>query len=69
MSRRGPKAAPPETHFKRWNVTLPPEVDAALYLLLDSTENKSELITRLLESHPLVMEMQRFIERSRSQHG
>lgn len=52
--RRGPKPAPPETHFVRWNVTLPPELSDRLMLLMDDDENKSELLTRLLESHPVV---------------
>jgi hypothetical protein len=53
-SRRGPKPAPPETHYQRWNVTLPPELSDKLFLLMDGDENKSELLTRLLETHPVV---------------
>lgn len=52
--RRGPKKAPPETHFVPWHVTLPPDLSDRLLLLLEGDENKSELLTRLLESHPIV---------------
>lgn len=52
--RRGPKPAPPETHFRRWNVTLPPDLADRLELLREGDESKSELLTRLLESHPVV---------------
>lgn len=55
--RRGPPSIPQEERFKRWNVTLPPDLDLKLWLLLedDSQASKSELLTKLLESHPTVM--------------
>jgi len=52
--RRGPKSAPPETHYRRWNVTLPPDLSDKLELLQRSDENRSELLTRLLEGNPAI---------------
>lgn len=54
--RRGPPALPPEQRYQPWHVTLPPELSERLYVLLkdDSAASKSELLTKLLESHPTV---------------
>lgn len=45
--RRGPKKAPPDQLFQRWNVTLPPDVSAQLEDAQRPGENRSELLTRV----------------------
>lgn len=45
--RRGPKKAPPDQLFQRWNVTLPPDVSNQLEDIRRPGENRSELLTRV----------------------